>query len=64
MFTVLMQFGDGAEKLVPATGEIDYERTEKGGVLSIGEIEYDLVKGDNVFVMNDAGQTVRRYNLR
>ena len=64
VFTVLIQYKDGTEKLVASSAEIDYERTDVGGLLAIGDEEYELVKGDNVFVMNASGQTVRRYNLR
>lgn len=63
MFTVLIQYGDGVETMV--SGEnIDFARKGDGGLLEVGEVEYELVKGDNVFVMNESGQTVRRYNLR
>ena len=64
MLTVLLQYADGTESLVPSTGEIEYRRTDEGGILTIGDMEYEIRRGDNVFVMNDSGQTVRRYNLR
>lgn len=63
MFTVLIQYGDGVETMV--SGEnIEFTRKDDGGLLEVSDVEYELVKGDNVFVMNESGQTVRRYNLR
>lgn len=64
MFTIRIQYHDGTEKLVASVAEIDYERRGEGGVLSVGDDDYPLERGDNVFVMNGNGQTVCRYNLR
>ena len=63
MFSVLIQYSDGTEDLVPTKARVEYERTPDGALLVIEDDEYPLKRGDNVFVMNITGQTVRRWKL-
>lgn len=58
MFTVLFQYAGGRERMVDGD-EISYDRDE--GALTLNGETFLLHKGDNVFVMNGDGQTVRRY---
>lgn len=63
-FSVLVQYSDGSENLF-YTKSIHSEPSAKGGrVLTLDdETSIDIYRGDNVFVMNAEGQTVRRYKL-
>jgi phage baseplate assembly protein gpV len=58
MFTVLLQRADGRERMIDGD-EIEYDRSAQ--TLTINGEAHLLYKGDNVFVMNGEGQTVRRY---
>lgn len=56
MFSVLIQFRDGDEVL-DAAEDIQWY----AGVLTVGDNEYQLVRGDVAYVMNEYGATVRKY---
>lgn len=60
MLTVLIQYSDRTERLVPTTGEIEYA----DGLLTVGDDEFELESGDRAFVMNGEGQTVWKKFVR
>jgi hypothetical protein len=57
MFTVLIKYHDGHERLLATDGDIQFE----DGVLVIDGEDISLESGDAAFVMNRDGNTVRRF---
>ncbi len=64
MFTVLFQYADRTEEVVPSDGAIKWKPATVGGFLTIDDAEYEIREGDVAYVMNVDGQTVRKYGRR
>jgi len=63
-FTVLVQYRNGVENLFYAKSVQSEADGPDGRILTLDDgTTISVYRGDNVFVMNAEGQTVRRYKL-
>ena len=61
-FSVLVQYSGGSESLFYTKSVRSSPNNDGGFVLLLDDkTTIDIYRGDNVFVMNAEGQTVRRY---
>lgn len=63
MFSALIQFQDGHEVL-DSSENITWNPYNGGGLLTVGDREYTLNRGDVSYIMNEAGATVRKYSSK